>query len=365
MRALIAGALLLPACGSRSGLLGGGESELLGNQPGAAPLAGFDFRRFRSACVDDWQPLETSAAVAAAPLAVVNGELVYGVFDLYMPRTGIDALDLTRRTSRTVVPSATAEDLWVEGDDIWYWDGGELFRVPSVGGTPERVLEVAAPPYPEFPTSVLATPEAFYWTRGVDGSSTMTLWEQRRPSGDADILASFSVGDFGDVQLGAGAESVVVAGFRAAMAVATASGDETALDVRDDSTLAGVDETGGYYWRAANRTARGGRALEFELRRAPADGSEATRLWGGRAGKFLSRLWRVETGWLAIGSYYLADRRPHSVIVHLDAAGNERVLACDTSGYSIMERPVAWESSLYVLVGRNGIIRIVEIDLSE
>jgi hypothetical protein len=362
-RALLAMALV--GCGSRSGIaglpLGDGGAD---GYRWEARASGGATRTPRS-CVEDWHVLYESEVYVSTPLAMAAGELIFAVPAERGPEE-IRALDVTAPSrSRRVVRTGLIDDLWIEGDDLLFWTRDRVIRVPLQGGGEEVLLDVGSTEISGRVDAVSVEPDVIYWARTENDSTRLELWQQPRDGGPPGLVASTDRGAIHAQGLAATGERVIVAGGRSAVAFSLSDAAPQPLDEVSDGSFAGVDGLGAYFVRTANRTRRGGRALESEIRSAPVDGSPSTRLWRGSAGQHLVKLWPAESGWFAIGTNYMFDGRPHAVIAHIDPAGDAVLIACDRANHRLLSRPVFWQQAFYAIVAAGPVWRIVEIRLPE
>lgn len=244
------------------------------------------------------------------------------------------------------------------------WGRDRLQRLPLPSGGDELLLDLSDADTTRSVASVLVQRDAIYWTWRSDSAAAPELWRQPRSGEPPEQVASLEPGLM-PRQLAANAERVVVGGSPGAVVLSLADGSVQPLDVVPDGVFAGVDDDAAYYERVANRTRQGGRALEFEIRRTAADGSPSTQLWHGAAGERLQQLWPVESGWLAIGTWYMFDGAPHSVIAHLDPEGDVTLIACDRGHNSLLGRPVYAGGAFYAVTQSGNRRRIVEIQLPD
>jgi len=363
----LGGVLVLLGCGSRSGATGSvldEDAALYPWQPGAESAPS----RTAPECIQNWRTLYEADGMTSTTLAAVNDEVIFGV----IPASGapqIRALDLSSPESypRVVRDGVAADEgLWVEGDRLLVWSRGRLLRIPLAGGNEEVLVDAQLPDASRAIESVWVNSGAAYWTRTGSEPTLLEIWRQQPlDGGRPEHVANIENRALDAELMAASSDVVVVAGTRSAVAVSLPSGSSQPLDALLDGELAGVDDLGAYYVRASNRTRRGGSALAFELRRAPADGSPATRFWRREPGHRLNRLWPADSGWLATGSYYMFDGTPHAVIAHIDSAGSEVLIACDRGDNALTSRPVYWEGAFYAVTRVNNRHRIVEIRLAQ
>jgi hypothetical protein len=362
-RALLA--MVLVACGSRSGIagvpLGDGGADGYRWEAGASGGAA----RTPRSCVEDWHTLYESEVFILTPLAMAAGELIFGVAAEAGPAE-IRALDVTSPSrSVRVVRTGLIDDLWIEGDDVLFWTRNRVIRVPLQGGSEEVLLDVGSTGASGQVGAVWVEPDVIYWARTQNDSTQLALWQQPREGGPPGLVGSVDSGAIHAQGLAATRERVILAGGRSAVAFSLSGAAPQPLDEVSDGSFAGVDGLGAYFVRAANLTRRGGRAIEFEIRRAPIDGSASTRFWRGPAGQHLVQLWPAEAGWFAIGTNYMFDGRPHAVIAHIDAAGDAVLIACDRTNSRFLSRPIFWQQAFYAVVAAGPLWRIVEIRLPE
>jgi hypothetical protein len=357
-------AMALVGCGSRSGIAGVPLGDGGTGYRWEAGASGGAARTPRS-CVEDWHTLYESEEFISTPLAMAAGELIFGVPAESGPEE-VRALDVTAPTrSRRIVRTSPLHDLWIEGDDLLFWTRDRVIRVPLQGGGEEVLLDVGSTEASGQVDAVSVESDAIYWARTENDSTRLELWQQPREGGPPGLVGSMDRDAIHAQGLAATGERVIVAGGRSAVAFSLSGAAPRPLDEVSDGSFAGVDALGAYFVRTANRTRRGGRALESEIRRAPVDGSPSTRLWRGPAGLHLVQLWPAESGWFAIGTNYMFDGRPHAVIAHIDAAGDAVLIACDRANHRLLSRPVFWQQAFYATVAAGPLWRIVEIRLPE
>jgi hypothetical protein len=361
--ALLAMALL--GCGSRSGIAGVplGDDGSVGYR-WEAGASGGGARTVRS-CVEDWHILYESEAFISSSLAVAADEVIFGVASADGGPAEIRAFDVTSPSRSRRVVQGLSYDLWIEGDELLLWDRERVIRVPLEGGAEEVLFDARSSEVLGQVDGVLVQSEVIYWTRAENDSTQLELWQQPRDGEPPRLVGSVDRGAAPVQALAATGALVVVAGGPSAVAFPLLGGAPQPLAAVPDGAFAGVDGLGAYYVRTANRTRRGGRAIEFEIQRAPVDGSPSTRLWRGSAGEHLEQLWPAESGWFAIGTKYMFDGRPHAVIAHIDDAGDAVLIACDRTDNQLLSRPVLWQQAFYAVVGSGHRWRIVEIRLPE
>lgn len=362
--------MTLLACGGRSG--NNGDPEAFGGL-GDGALASYPWEpgaasgntRMPRSCAEDWAILYETDASMPGSLAVHDSELIFGV-DATTGRFGeVRAVDIAGSgRERKVRSGASYEELWLDGDDLLLWGRARLRRMPLPSGRDELLLDLSDDDASRAVASLLVQSDAVYWTRVSDGAASLELWRQARTGEPRELIASLDPGLL-PRQLAANAERLIVAGSPGAVALSLEDGSVRALDVVPEGVFAGVDDDAAYYERVANRTRQGGSALEFEIRRAAADGSPSTQLWHGAAGERLQQLWPVESGWLATGAWYLFDGAPHSVIAHLDAEGDVTLIACDRGRNALLGRPVYADGAFYAVTRSGNRRRIVEIELPD
>lgn len=358
-------AMALLGCGARSGIdgapLADGERQSYRWEAG---VNGGGARAPRS-CVENWHTLYESETFISTPLAMAGGELIFSV-----PSDGgpaeIRALDVSSPARiRSVARSGFSDDFWVEGDQLLVWSRDRVTRVPLEGGAEQVLFDARSADASGEVDAVWVESDVIYWARARDALTRLELWQQQREGGPSGLVGSVDSGATPAQALAVSGERVIVAGGRGGVAFSLSGAAPQPLDEVPDGSLAGVDGLGAYFLRAANLTRRGGRAIEFEIRRAPVDGSPSTRFWRGSAGQHLVQLWPAESGWFAIGTDYLFDGRPHAVIAHIDAAGDAVWVACDRGNNRLLSRPMFWQQAFYAVTRTGGLWRIVEIRLPE
>jgi hypothetical protein len=361
-RALVAMALV--GCGSRSGIAGAALGDGGAGYRWEAGASGGAARAPRS-CVEDWHVLYESEVYISTSLAMADGELIFGVSAESGPEE-IRALDVRAPSrSRRVVRTGLSDDLWIEGDDVLFWTPDRVIRVPLQGGAEEVLFDARRTEAAGRVDAVWVEPDVIYWARTENDSTRLELWQQPREGGPPGLVGSVDRGAIQAQGLAATGERVILAGGRSAVVFSLSGAAPQPLAEVSDGSFAGVDGLGAYFVRVANRTRRGGRAIEFEIRRAPVDGSPSTRLWRGPAGQHLVKLWPAESGWFAIGTNYMFDGRPHAVIAHIDPAGDATLIACDRGDNRLWSRPVFWQQAFYAATLAGDVWRIVEIRLPE
>lgn len=375
-------ALLLPQCGSRSGLHDAGETETTAAlaAPGSDDAApGMDTASLvaPARCIEDWQTLYEADGNLSNALAVARGQVVFGEWELDDSLSSPLVSELRVLDDRSdrghfqvLADAGLVSDIQIEGEEVLYLSDSQLFQVPIAGGSPKLLFDGLHRSAARARGAVLIQPQAFYWTQLETGGSRSSLWRQeRRPAGqeyaERELVTSFDREGFASAELAVKDDTLVVAESNHAVAVAAENGAQRVLAAVRDGSLVGVDGSGAYYSRLANETRRGGEAFEYEILRAPVDGGSPRQFWHGPAGHLLTSVWASGSGWLATGQYYLGDRLPHAVIVQIDAAGTEHVLACAPDARSIVSRPVFSDGSLYVVTkGPGDRERVVEIALT-
>jgi len=368
--------MVCAACGSRSGLLdfADGAVAIYPWEPRAVDAEGAVSSgaavgarvRLPRSCAEDWATLYETEAPIAGALAVHDGELIFGVGATLDSPSEVRALDLGGSgRERVIRRGSTYDDLWLEGDDLLLWIGARLLRVPLAGGSEELVVDLGGSDPSSRVDSLLVQSDAIYWTSAGNESTLLEVWRKARSSEPPERVASLERGTLHPRHLAATADLVIVAGGASGLALSLRGADPQPLDVVSDGASVGADRLGAYHERTANRTRRGGEALEFEIRRAPADGSPNTRLWRGSAGQRLRSLWPIESGWLAIGEWYMFDRTPHAVIAHLEAGGHATLVACDRGRNMLLGRPVFWDGAFYAVARAGTLGRVVEIRIPD
>jgi hypothetical protein len=374
--------MVLPGCGSRSALLDGladGAAAIYPWEPRAVGAAGpLDAEgpassgapgarvRLPRSCAENWVTLYETDAAITGTLAVRDGEVIFGVGVTAASPPEVRALDVGGSGRvRVIRRGSTYDALWLEGDDLLLWTRDRLQRVPLEGGSEQLLVDLRGSDPSSRIETLLVQTDAIYWTPAGDESTPLEVWRQTRSSEPPALVASLERGSLYPRGLAATAEIVIVAGGSSALALPLRGADPQPLDVVSDGSFVGVDDLGAYHERTANRTRRGGDALEFEIRRAPADGSPNARLWRGSAGQRLGSLWPLESGWLAIGQYYLFDRTPHAVIAHLDEGGHATLVACDRGRNVLLGRPVFGDGAFYAVTRAGNLWRVVEIRLPD
>jgi hypothetical protein len=316
-------------------------------------------------CVEVWQTLfEHRGLTVSDGLARAGNEIVFNVLDVSPNVLEIRAVaEDGAGASRLVASPARYDDLWVEGERLLYRSSHQLFEVPLAGGASVRVANgvPVEGPSPGGPDAALLTPDALYWARPSADALTTSIWQRSRSSATGAELAQLA--GVGLSELALASDLLLAALSGAVMAVPLDGATPWPLAQVDAGELVGLGSQGAYYSRVANASVQGGEALEYELLRAPVDGSAATRVWRGSAGQRLDRLAESGAGLLATGEYYLADRRPRSVIVYLEGSGAEHVVACAPIGESIVGRPMLTEDALYFIAAGAGSWRLVKLPL--
>jgi hypothetical protein len=367
---------LLAHCGSRSGLY---EYQRSGAPDiSTAALGGDEIQRLAvpRRCVDDWQVLYEASSQLGPGFALADREILFAEIEydalLASFTGGLRALGLEggQGEPRTVSSGVLVHQVWIDGDDVLLLESARFYRVPLAGGVPMPELDGLTPGVEVQVNSVAFQGGELYWIQR-DGDGTRTgLWRRRSSDAERELVARLDGAQAGGLELAVGGGHAVLGGPRRPAAVDLDSGREHALaTVPDADGFAGVDARGVYFHRTANRTPRGGRALEFEIRRAPVDGSPAVPLWRGRPGQDLAHLWPEGTGWLATGGYYRDDGRPHAVVAFIDANGDAHLLACARdAGTTIVSRPLLFDGTLYLLVtlrGGSSAVVAVRLDAGE
>jgi hypothetical protein len=365
---LASGSLIILGCGSRSGIVAG---PLTDDGPAVYPWQGSangGSPRSPRSCVEDWRTLYEGEGIIPTALAVSDGEVIFAVARVDGTLPQIRALDIESASgsSRVIDTGLPYDDLWLEANELLLWSSDRLVRVPLEGGSDEVLLNPRDADPSIQVDSILVQGDAFYWAQTRSDLTQLEVWQQPRSGGRPRLIARMDRGElYPPLLLAATPKLIVVAGGTTGVALSLQGGAPQPLDQVADGELVGIDGLGAYYVRPANRTRRGGRALEFELRRAPVDGSPTTVFWRGSAGHRLDRLWPADSGWLATGAYYMFDGTPHAVIVHIDDAGNEVLVACDRADNDWLSRAVFWQEAFYAITRAGNLWRIVEIRLPD
>lgn len=354
----------LIACGSRSDLGREGtslpSSEVSASSPTRVNVVPVWPRR----CVSEWETLfEERSEGSLTRLAYARGEVIFSLLDARLMRREVRALDASDGGRGRVIAVAFPDELWVDAEQLLYWERQQLFEVPLAGGVPVLVLD-ARGGGPGRGTA-LVSPTDLFWTQASADGQLTEFWRRARDTGQTTALARFDRDDFAASELALGPSVLVANGTARVVAIPLDGDSPLELAPVTPGTLLGVGGRGAYYTRLANVSARGGDANEYEILLSATDGGPPARVWRGAAGRRLEAIAESGDGWLATGAYYLGSGPPRAVIVYIEASGREHVLACHPGGARIASRPVLDGNTLYVATQTQGSWAIAKISLSD
>jgi hypothetical protein len=352
--------LLSCQCGARSGLPGEGPS--VDSKP-PAPIG--DGVPVPARCVDEWQTLaEFQSTKPSAALARAAGEVFFAWSNEEGAAVELRAVGEASKHERVLASVADCDELWAEGDGILCWANNKLLRIPKAGGEPELVLDGQTPATPEINGSVLVAPGDLYWTQRID-SATIGVWRQGRRPGNAKVpVALLNGAEVIPYELAVEGDTLVAAGLGAAVLPLNGQSPRL-LAALEEADFVGVDMRGAYYRQRIDPGIRGGVGYQYEIFRAPIDGSPIASFWRGQPGRIISYLWEMGSDWLATGEYYLEDGKPHPVVLKLDAGGAEAVLACGPERSRVSGRPLVADGALYFVTANPGeLYRVIKAVLA-
>jgi hypothetical protein len=244
---------------------------------------------------------------------------------------GIAAIPTDGGDVTTLVPTDSANGIWVEGDNVLYAHDDRLMQVPITGGSPTVILDGGQ----AGPTdALLLDPSWFYWTTSNETRFSQ-VWRMPRSGGALEALGSFPLQYVSS--LVALSDGVLLEGWNAPggsgtwnALVAPGGGDPRPLDPIEYEPVS-VD-SGGVIWTAPTG-ARDGLDETFQVRISPANGSPATPLsaelpigfsadWGSPDG---------EGGRILSGNEIFDDLLIHREVFLVAADGSATRLACNPS----------------------------------
>jgi hypothetical protein len=255
---------------------------------------------------------------------------------------------------RPIHGAASYEELWAEGQNLLYWDRGQLFRLTRGASDAALVLDGRSPePVPNGSDSrtaleshALLLPDEIVWIRN-EHEGSWGVWSADRATSERRSFGELPSADFPAPALARTAEGVLVASSRSVLL--TADGSIRELQRVDDSTPIGADMYGAYVVRTVEPSPRGGSPFRYELLQIPISGEKETLLWRGDPGQRLQSLWAYGSGWLALGRFVLDDHLDHAVLLELDRSGRSRVIACDPGAGTLAIEPVLHAGAAYLL----------------
>lgn len=358
-------ASILMACGSRSDLGREATSLSASEESSGSPTGVNVVPVWPRRCVSEWQTLfeEELDDGGLTPLAYARGEVIFSFADYRAMRGELRALDASAGGRGRLLAVASPEELWVESEQLLYWERQQLFEVPLVGGAPELVLDARGGGAVR--GAALVSPTDLFWTQGSADGQLTEFWRRARDTGQTTALARFDRGELTASELALGSSALVANGTARVVALPLDGDSPLELAPVTSGELLGVGGRGAYYARRANMSARGGDANEYELMLAPADGGPPVRAWRGAAGQLLDAITEWGEGLLVTGAYYLGGGPARTVIVYIEASGRAHVLACHPGRARIVSRPVLAGNTLYVATQTRSTRAIAKISLSD
>jgi hypothetical protein len=306
-----------------------------------------------ASCTSAWQPL-------TSPMPFdVTSSLAYRDGVLYF-MTGLPAQLVALPTNgrdQTVLAPVYGSDPWIEGDQVLYWVGNQIFGVPVTGGTAQLLFDGGVGRRGSGAAAFrhASTPTDFFWTENPTLEGATNVWRATRPDG-----APAKIGTANAIQ-----PPSTALPFATTMAVSDDSAllaslfgiafalpfDESAprplarpAGVKDsDINFVSVDADG-VTWSIPGR-----------LVLAPTDGSAVRDLWPALPAQVQPlRSWPDGNGGRIVAALQpFGDGRFHMTVWTLSANGTGQRLACAPASASLFPRidarPVIGPDAVYLI----------------
>ena len=304
-----------------------------------------------SSCQFGWQPMTKPRTPYMPPRALRyrDGELIYFACDDLV--CNLEAYPLQGGAPRVVATDVSVWDLWLEGDEVLFAYGANLWQVPVSGGKPTRLITDLSPGQSIYAHALTAT--ALIWSNmawdDAAGQITDEIWSaQRDGSGTPTLLTN--IGSAGVVQqMEVVGDSLLVAGQGATGAVVPLSGGAHRILGSAGYWYVGADSRGVY------GTTQTGNS--FAMHVAPIDGGPSHPFWSSMPPYgTVEHIWADKNGgWFAVVSELFDDAKLHHSAFFIDSQQNATRVAClhDSTVLEVIDGLPAFTDEAAYIVGQN------------
>ncbi|MDB4983494.1 MAG: hypothetical protein JWM82_4246 [Myxococcales bacterium] len=316
-----------------------------------------------SVCTDAWQPLTPPKPFDITSSLAYRDGVLY--FMTGFPET-LFALSTDGRTQNVLAP-VFGWDPWIEGDQILYWVGNQVFGVPLTGGAAELRFDGGVDRRGSSTAALrhASTPTDFFWTENPILNGPTNVWRAPRVGGAPAKLGTATATEpprdplpFQST-MAVSNDSVVLASlFGIAVAVPLDGSAPRPLarpaGVGDSDFAFISDDADGVTW-SIPRSTTNPLGPERKLVLAPADGSAVRDLWPALPAEVQPlRSWPDGNGGRILATVApFADARFHAEIWTLSADGIGKRLACapTSAGLSVRidVRPAVTKDAVYLI----------------